>query len=348
MDHIPRPDVCFVDMELVPYLGLTAHNCKEFTAGLSKMGIDEQALLSGSWDNHTQEYVMSCLQEWLYFELLDEVSRSYGVSLDLQTFIKVENDGSQWITSLPIIAYTNQMIMSMSSHPSGNVWTGREPGRGVEHFGHSQQIRLVTCLRRAKEFLENLHFPITDLNIISIQVLLSLNVMAEILLETAKMTIEITITFDNKFTHTPGVKYCLRRRLIQRGWCPRYVDKMAFSSIQLLYFAQLLPFHDVESHTGCSALKCLRMAKSHETYSQRHVTDICPCQPFTVSESHIVDIIKGGGIPVICNNLWSSQNIVPEVERAKPHTYIAISHVWCVIMIFIPTTKAWTEVRDRY
>lgn len=303
------------------------------------MGIDEQALLSGSWDNHTQEYVMSCLQEWLYFELLDEVSRSYGVSLDLQTFIKVENDGSRWITALPIIAYTNQIIMSMSYKPSGSTWHGREPGRGVEHFGHSQQIRLITCLTRTKKFLENLHFPIADLKIISIQVLLSLNVMAEILLETAERTIETTITtYDKSFTHTPDLKNCLRRRLIQRGWCPRYVDKMVFSSIQLLYFAQLLPSHDVESHIGCSALTCLRMAKSHETYSQRHAADICPgtctCQSFTVSESHVVDIIKGGGIPVICNNLWSSQNIGTELERAKPHTYIAISHVWYVIMNF--------------
>ena len=335
MDHIPRPDVCFVDIELVPYLGLTVNGCKEFTAGLAKMGIDEQALLSGSWGNHTQEYIMSCLQEWLYFGLLAEVSHSYGVPLNLQAFIKVKDDGSRWITALPIIAYTNQIIMSMSYNPSGHAWHGREPGRGIEHFGHSQQLRLVTCLTRAKEFLEAFHFPIEDHELIPIQVLLSLNVMTEVLLKTATMTIETSITtYNESFTYTPGLTSFLRRRLFQRGWCPRYVDTMVFPSIQLLYFAQLLPSHDFESHIGCSALKCLKMAKSHEKYSQRHEADTCPCtcQSFAVSESHVVDIIKGGGIPVICNKSWCSQNIGTEVEQAKPHAYIAISHVWYVML----------------
>ena len=72
MDHLPFPKGTEYRHILVPHLGLARYDGQGFAGYLSRMGLDEVKVLENDLGEHDREWVESCLQEWLFFGLLDE------------------------------------------------------------------------------------------------------------------------------------------------------------------------------------------------------------------------------------------------------------------------------------
>ena len=308
MDHLPIPEHCRSRQIVVPYLGLVKYDFGEFEGFLSRLKYNKQQLLQMVRDEDTRPQAESILQEWLYFGILHLFSEVTRVPLDLQQFVK-EEDEKQVVTSKDLPSY------------------------------------IVTVSNAAKEFTEEHHERIeAGLDLLTLvlghvvnsyqayrpesppSVLFSIFIMAETLAEAYKSLSGHTVNFVARYMSPPPGLY-FEKIMKHNGWCLADIQGILFGNTSVGYFSSLLPSYNDGEHADCSPDRCNHATRIGKLPVSLHNTPICSgnCQMIEIPLADLTEILEHGHYPAIqCSE--SEQDI--GIKAVKAESYIAISHVW--------------------
>ncbi|KAI9740406.1 MAG: hypothetical protein M1834_004986 [Cirrosporium novae-zelandiae] len=129
-----------------------------------------------------------------------------------------------------------------------------------------------------------------------------------------------------------GTSERTERYMLHAGWCPSAIAKVRKELDCLLYAASLRSPSTEKDHSRCTKRSCVANQINKEIYQIRHVSNNCQCVSWKPDEERILEIIKDGGVPLVCFPVdWpaDSESLVLEVIRYQPgQQYVAISHVW--------------------
>lgn len=83
------------------------------------------------------------------------------------------------------------------------------------------------------------------------------------------------------------------------------------------------------NHQGClNSDHCINHNVDDEQYSRSHVSEHCNCDPITINEDHMMEIIEQDGIPLIdCRTMLTDSSSIALVKHDPKMAYAAISHV---------------------
>lgn len=130
----------------------------------------------------------------------------------------------------------------------------------------------------------------------------------------------------------------LRLRIKDQGFCrldyERFKTSLGFLGACMLSTYDRTQLSAGTNHSRCARDRCVGDDVDRTAYQQQHAQDGCKCPMVMPKHVHtkILDIVHGGGIPVVRAAL-SSQDEESDLEfevleGSSGHNYIAFSHVW--------------------
>jgi hypothetical protein len=271
------------------------------------------------------EELVSLLQEWLYFGLLQEF---LGCPVNILDFLRPGQDSErQIIRSSPLPRILRQCRQRLLGMPKEN--RAKLCGSLLTFV----QITALQCrfLDQNRDWSRKHHLP---------EVLLSIRFLLDSLITSVA-------EFDNRFdSSTKHQRYPLGSELgsfppsmskivshmLQNGWCRhqcRWVcERFTFNVVY--YFASLRRRPSTRGHEACEQDDhCVANNLDTTSYQCRHVEEGYSCDFMSTSITEVTKIIQGGGIPVVSFSKTASGELQQKIIRAKYSTkYTAISHIW--------------------
>jgi hypothetical protein len=108
MDHLPRAKHSLLPAIQIPYCLKPEHSFKiedDFLTFLEDRGFDHRKLVEGGYSLERKEDVLSIVQSWGFFGTLIAVFRTVYVPLDLNHFIRVDEEGEKAINTESLLRY---------------------------------------------------------------------------------------------------------------------------------------------------------------------------------------------------------------------------------------------------
>ncbi|KAI1332624.1 hypothetical protein F5Y16DRAFT_356076 [Xylariaceae sp. FL0255] len=305
MDHLSEPfrDPLFLTHALLVE-PIVRYDFEDFESFASRMGEPDLLEL-----NLNPAGLARCLQSWLFFGLLAEyLGEDFRQENFVQASISTEN---------PSVRY-----LSLRNLPSAQI----------DHCTDSS--RLSRWKSRAEKASS---IAWAEIHNLEARGLLSVSPAGETALAVLILVKSLQIVSEGPSRDEGTPQQCessfLRRQMVDKGWCPHQVYSLfnEHDPLVLSYLAGMDPNRRRNlSHENCSERHCVaNNVKLDSGYHQRHVTEACSCDSITVDTETVKNIIKQGGIPLVCVSQETCGTIRLDVTTAGDHSrYVAISHVW--------------------
>lgn len=114
MELIPLPEQYMQNVQPMPRLGLApAYDGKGFHGFPDRHGVPTDTLLDGKFNQLSPSmgaWLLSLVQEWIFFSLLHEFSKRLGVPLDTEKYITTDPDDTVYLTTRPLVRYMRQVL----------------------------------------------------------------------------------------------------------------------------------------------------------------------------------------------------------------------------------------------
>ena len=324
-EHLITSTEASVPMLEVPYV--SKYSCKigHFLLYPGSRGfmLNNAGFLVVREDQH--EELVSLLQEWLYFGLLQEF---LGHPVNILDFLRLGHGSEQQIiNSSPLPRILQSCRERLLAMPKGN----RE--KHFESLLTFVQIAASQCrfLDQPRAWSQTHHLR---------EVLLSIRFLLDSLVITA-------VEFDDRLdTSTKHQRYPLGSEMesfppsvlnivshmLQNGWCRhqcRWIcERFTFNVIY--YLASFSRRPSTRGHETCeNDDHCVANNLDTTSYQCRHVKEGCSCDFMSTPTTEVTKIIQRGQIPVVSFSRTPSGELQQNVIRAKYSTqYTAISHIW--------------------
>jgi hypothetical protein len=316
-----------------------------------RKGFDEKRLRKGDFSDKPSREVIAFLQAWLFVGVLKEVLEPYGFNVDVEDFVRENENGERVITTVHLPKYMWYWFASET------------PSAYLEDSIHMPRI---------KPFLEWLNSIINDLvRLDRVSPLFpdftlasnspgstnefSHNPWDKILLSIVLLGQHIDAAFQqlheslcNEPRTSSGRKNWEFTRLgynllTEAGWCLGEISNFRQSTpnVACLYY---ISFFDRKSlgrdHSKCSTEQCIANNINDAQYVVRHVDNTCNgcCSHIVVEDQGetngpITTALLGGNIPtisVVMDNETRKHKVVvtTHLPTMEIRRYVAISHVW--------------------
>ena len=287
MDHIPIPHNPYQHPLSVPYLAYGSSELAYDGKGLEyfhiRQEVDLEALINGDTGQRSDNEAVCFIQSWLYFGVLVEVMKIVGFDVTVDDFIRYES-----------VANTENVQAFVSTESLSwrlRTWEGKS--REMDENECQEKYKLVIeHLRIVSDFLVQLctsnaaksffapgliEFSTRDL------VALSIMVLGEYLTSGSSLFLE----GDN---HPPEFCWsvlrwlpCLKRRLVQAGWCKSEVNMFADQGLGMssLYYLSFINRHPLgRDHGQCKdsedpkeSFRCIYEELKAEKYKTQHAAE---------------------------------------------------------------------------
>ncbi|KAH8774243.1 hypothetical protein BGZ57DRAFT_794876, partial [Hyaloscypha finlandica] len=265
---------------------------------------------------------LAFLQSWLFFGMIIEVFKVFGVSVNTSCFLRWHN--GQWII-------TTALLRSYIDEWARRREESCKPSETRESLVTEAQAVLVAVQEvdyvLFHSVLENVSK--SDLQQGSM-IALSISIMRETLLN-ALWTIE-----NPSRIATPGfrilhpVRTLLRSGMRNSGWCLAQLTGLEeWTDTTGLYLASLAgPVHrQQEDHSTCTVMRCLGNQINMQTYETRHTIAGCTCQHVAIDPGEIATVLQRGMIPRFIV-LADEERATVKLKIVEDGPFVAISHVW--------------------
>jgi len=302
MDLIPKPLNAHPEV-VVPLLAVTPYTPGAFADFPSRAGFNLDRIRN---EDESAIEIATFLQSWLCFGLLQEL---WHEPINVDDFaVPCENSVTHRALSL--------IPMELLLH---DIKTGLRVGRD----------RLRLLVKEAQEHLdvfeESPHWE--ELASPFMEVHLSVQIMLELLAKEFR-----------SYSDTPPLHPLVSLRLANSGWCPSQIQRIEDLESDILgyYLSRTnFPRRPNVSHDACARTHCTanNTALSHGVYISAHIEDRpgveCSCVNIAVPRTKVIEIIMGGGIPLVSIKETATGEIQLSIKEATPSdSYIALSHVW--------------------
>jgi hypothetical protein len=109
VDHLHLPSWPASPLPVVPYVIRdepdNAYDGLGFSSFPSRRGLDKSRLLHGDFQGRSTDDLNEFFQSWLFFGMVYEVLTVAGEDVDLSEFVRINGDGQQVITTIPLRRY---------------------------------------------------------------------------------------------------------------------------------------------------------------------------------------------------------------------------------------------------
>ncbi|KAI5842804.1 hypothetical protein BZA05DRAFT_188192 [Tricharina praecox] len=105
----------------------------------------------------------------------------------------------------------------------------------------------------------------------------------------------------------------------EAGWCESEFDSMTPEDVLV---ASLLDRPRIRDHSGCGEIVCSAYQTDEATYHTRHTDDDCRCEVTEVPTTLLVQALAAGRVPKV----FITDQLELEVIASDDHPYIALSH----------------------
>ena len=288
--------------------------------------------------------VEAFFQRWLYFGTLVSIFKIGGVAVRQQDFVETESHGAKYLTTKRLAHYVaeweSRWVESVTEPSQRRSWAD------TEEILNEVEARIaalggVPCPTSENpsygKHAQQVHFTASEEMLTAIVALsYTLRKLAIRLYKVKKDASEKHVNFTTEL---------LIHRLEVKGWCRLDVRRIC-SELGVdgqYYFAVLESPYDKGKHSNCDEFLCVAAnGVNVADYRTRHTlgetgSEICKggCDGMSANEifmatGKVVDIIKGGGIPVVSwarNGVGAQRTLLVEDAVLGRLDYVAISHV---------------------
>ena len=368
MDFLPIPDSCKEREWDVPFLDALPYDGQGFLGFLERSEMSEAGLIEGFSEPSSDAklhspFAFSCVQQWLFFGVLDELYRFIDVPFVLDDFKRQTSDGRWLVTTAHVpdlisTAYETrldeyrQLLTSSEVHDSNDsesssVPAGHELRAVIEALNRLQLLsgaeeritRLATVRKTATDFFRTLEISFGNFASVCDDLVPPIMVSVHCLLE-------LLDTVSNKFIprsqwpeqnyqspvpkNLDGWRYYYKEPLNAGRWCRNRLDRVFYKmeSQALRYMTSLLPSFENQSHSSCEFYQCVVDRPVFPTIPQ-HDPKSCAgtCHSFGVDLSRLNLMIQSKALPLVVKGTDGSFAVAAEGFDSK---YTAITHVWYV------------------
>lgn len=324
-EHLITSTEASVPVLEVPYVSKNSCKIGQFLLYPGSRGftLNNAGFLVVQEDQH--EELVSLLQEWLYFGLLQEF---LGHPVNTPYFLRLSHGSKQQIiNSSPlrrILQSCRERLLAMPKEDRDEL---------CESLLTFVQIAASQCrfLDQPRDWSQTHHLP---------EVLLSIRFLLDSLVIAAA-------EFDDRLdTSTKNQRYPLGsemesfppsvltivNHMLQNGWCRhqcRWIcERFTFNVIY--YLASFRRRPSTRGHEACENNDhCVANNLDTTDYQCRHVKEQCSCDFISTPSTELTKIIQRGQIPVVSFSRTASGELQQKIIRAEYSTkYTAISHVW--------------------
>ena len=367
MEFLPIPDSCKERQWEVPFLDALPYDGEGFLGFLERSEMAETGVIEGFSEPsadakmHTP-FAFSCVQQWLFFGVLDELYRFIGVPFGLDDFKRQTSDG-QWLVTTAHVPdlistaydtrledYRQLLTESGASDPNdsdSSLFPGHELRNVIEALNRSQLLpyaeeritRLATVRKTAVDFFRTLENAFG--NFIAIYddlvppIMVSIHCLLEMLDATSNKFIPRS-QWPEQYYQSPvakninGWRYYYKEPLNAGHWCHNRLDRVFYKmeSQVLRYMASLLPSFQDQPHPSCVYYQCVVNRPVNPTIPN-HDPNSCAgtCHSFSVDLSQLNTMIQSRTLPIVVKGIDGSFAVVAESLDCQ---YTAITHVWYV------------------
>lgn len=368
MDFLPIPDSCKERQWEVPFLDALPYDGQGFLGFLERSEMSEAGLIeafseqSSDANMHTP-FAFSCVQQWLFFGVLDELYRFINVPFVLDDFKRQASDGRCLVTTAHVpglisTAYESRLeeyrqLLKGSEVPDSNdsdpslVPAGHELRAVIEALNRLQLLpgaeeritRLTTVRKTATDFFRTLEISFGDFASIYDDLVPPIMVSVYCLLELLDAVSNRFIPrsqWPEQYYQSPVAKntfgwhYYYKDHLNTGRWCRNRLDRVFYKTDchALRYITSLLPSFEDQPHPSCKFYRCVVERQVNPTIPQ-HDSNSCEsiCHSFSVDLSQLNLMIKSKALPLVVKDKEGAFSVIAESLDCR---YTAITHVWYV------------------
>ena len=322
MDHLPSFGAS-ASIE-IPYLGGETYDGLGFQGYPERKGWDTVNIIERRFDGRSYEETASFLQTWLYFGMLSSV---IPVTVNASNFIRVTEAGRSVVTTecLPrYIRIWHEYAKACSSDQRLEQHTMIN-----KILEHAFMVVMTHCDISAREQEKSTpsFAPLESRWPVSQEIALSIMLLVDSLGMATFSIYERPISYSSW-----GISQLLVNRMLEAGWCPNVMSILrSTGQTQPLYYASTLGSPRLRrDHTLCSRYVCATDQIDSEAYVSKHRTETCRCSFIEAPVNQVVEVIKGGFLPVVVfkeTNGSMTLEVHGRGKDIKAPAYIAISHV---------------------
>ena len=329
---------------------------------MSEAGLIKAFAESSSNAKMHTPFAFSCVQQWLFFGVLDELYRFVNVPFVLDDLKRQASDGRWLVTTAHVpdlisTAYETrldeyrQLLTSSEVHDSNDSDSSSLPGHELRDVikalnrlqllpdAEERITRLATVRKTATDFFRTLENSFGDFTSICDDlvppIMVSIHCLLE-MLDTVSNKFIPRSQWPEQYYQSPvaknlnGWRYYYKEPLNAGRWCRNRLDRVFYKmeSQALRYMTSLLPSFEHQPHPSCVFYQCVVDRPVNPTIP-RHDTNSCAgtCHSFGVDLSQLNLMIQSKALPLVVKDTDGSFVVVAEGFDCK---YTAITHVWYV------------------
>lgn len=315
MDHLPIPDHCKKYKLEVPHRNLVSYDRQGFSGFPERLGHTPADVVTMFEVKDKIPMAESILQEWFYFGTLHFLSEVSQVPIDLDHFIKIDENGKRTVVS----HHWPEYYAAISAKET--------PFTQEQHEELEKKLNYIADGLGAVVQRFNRWY-----NHLTPSILFAIFILVETVYDTLRLLSKRETHIKTRFLSPSPGRY-FEKRMQENGWCLASIQGVLHGNTSVAYFASLLPAYDDKQHLDCTSDKCFKVHKEVAEVTCQHAELACAagneCEEVLVDQSELTVILDQGSFPAVTLRHVDGK-IQVNVVDAQNHYYVAISHVWYV------------------
>ena len=317
MEHLQTQDCKSINPRIeIPLVGTLEYDGGDFQTYPERRGGSEEMIYARrDFGCEPPIAVETFFQTWLYFGFLICTFRIVGISVDTADFVDTSNEGNKIITTQRLPEYLQRW---RQQNELARATDGRD-AEGVHWASILAILRKVYDYtnRYCNEYSQKFAIVAKQLSPrappISPQVSLSIIALGRAITSAATTIYRIP---QADLQMTWGTSSLLRKRLCDKGWCPKDISMLSDSrdaTVEVQYHLTTAPYSRASiDHLRCTESECSGERVDTDHYVTQHVSSRCLCATLEVEE-RVLSVLRQGGLPLILFRTYGSHE-VPTVE----------------------------------
>ena len=328
MEHLPQPSDPILPQVIVPYYCSDEDIFQaddDFSSFPERHSWNKQKLRNLEVEDKAAEQVLSILQSWLFFGVLQSV---ISIPFDSTDFVSADPSFQRRIittSSLPELVTKWRTFMV----PTDLEIAGLRPEQKVERYRTMMQDaqRIRAIFEEANMALVSISYAAAKNPIVPQELLLSI----EILLSGLSNSAVFMYGLDYVASVGSAASIDFQRLGMFADWCPFILRRMTavVNNSALYYAGRAAHFAVPRLHGGCTAHRCQSERVESSTYHIIHCCEENDCEFKGPISDRVTSILDNDDYPILLLDEGSDGSISLDVVAAKEAPpYVVISHVW--------------------
>ena len=338
MDHLPLPSTNAIAHLTIPYLaqlhpGLQYDNLG-FIGFPSRIGFNADRLIRANGERTTAGEQACVLQSWCFFGLTIEVYKAFGLKITIQEFIRLGDDGHQWLdTSLiaDLLRSVEELTRSVDLNKRSEIYCSIKPWLVTSG---------IVVRRLAQDDTEDS---------IGSKIHLSTLLIGEHLWHAISVYLQCTDPTPNPWWARNSLP---PRLMTEAGWCPSLSMALLDEEVSQSFIYSISRIDQRNAgmdHVNCTSENCVLDKLDLDKYRTKHTEDCgagIPCPGVALEPSQwakLLMIVDEKQIPLITvQSSDNGENVIIEADSSQQYfvmptdslkltairQYVCISHVW--------------------